>query len=69
METGQELMAQTNNTYNKQTNIELSIQISLSGLSFCILQRDTNTISTLKEIDFEKKIKSFRSSRCFKTPF
>ncbi|MFG6687857.1 DUF3822 family protein [Mariniflexile sp. HNIBRBA6329] len=56
METGQKLMAQTNKTSNKLTNIELSIQISLSGLSFCILQRDTNTIVALKEIDFEKKL-------------
>ena len=49
-------MAQTNNTLNKLTNIELSIQISLSGLSFCILQRDTNTITDLKEIQFPKKL-------------
>lgn len=56
METGQKLMAQTNKTSNKLTNLELSIQISLSGLSFCILQRDTNTISCLKEISFQKKL-------------
>ena len=49
-------MAQTNNTVNKLTNIELSIQISLSGLSFCILQRDTNTITHLKEVRFPKKL-------------
>ena len=56
METGQKLMAQTINTLNKLTNIELSIQLSLSGLSFCILQRDTNTIVSLKEIRFDKKV-------------
>lgn len=49
-------MAQTNKNLNKLTNLELSIQISLSGLSFCILQRDTNTISVLKDINFEKKL-------------
>ncbi|MEN3324002.1 DUF3822 family protein [Mariniflexile soesokkakense] len=49
-------MAQTNKAFNKLTNLELSIQISLSGLSFCILQRDTNTITTLKEISFQKKL-------------
>jgi hypothetical protein len=49
-------MAQTNNNTNKPTPLELSIQISLSGLSFCILQRDTNTITALKEVDFQKKL-------------
>ncbi len=49
-------MTQKNNTLNKLTNQELSIQLSLSGLSFCILQRDTNTISTLKQISFEKRL-------------
>lgn len=56
METGQKLMAQTNNIINKLTNQELSIQISLSGLSFCILQRDTNTISSLVAFNFEKRL-------------
>ena len=49
-------MAQTNKISNKLTNLELSIQISLSGLSFCILQRDSNTILTLKELNFSKKL-------------
>tara|TARA_R110002096_G_scaffold149876_2_gene311524 strand:+ start:6762 stop:7589 length:828 start_codon:yes stop_codon:yes gene_type:complete len=49
-------MAQTTNNLNKLTNLELSIQISLSGLSFCTLQRETNTISALKEIYFDKKL-------------
>ena len=52
-------MAQTNKNYNKLTNLELSIQISLSGLSFCILQNDTKTITTLKHINFEKKLNPF----------
>ncbi|WP_245794755.1 DUF3822 family protein [Flaviramulus basaltis] len=34
----------------------MSIQISLSGLSFCILNRDLNTITFLKEVHFDKKL-------------
>ncbi|TWO33114.1 DUF3822 family protein [Seonamhaeicola sediminis] len=49
-------MTSSNNTINKLTNLELSIQISLNGLSFCILERNTNTITNLKQISFEKKL-------------
>lgn len=49
-------MAQTNNTSNKLTHIDLSIQLGLSGLSFCILQKDTNTISKIKQVSFSKKL-------------
>jgi len=35
---------------------ELSIQINLNGLSFCILNRTTNTVEFLKIIDFEQKL-------------
>ena len=55
-ETGQKHMAQTNKTSNKLTNIDLSIQISLSGLSFCILNTDTNTVIELREVIFEKRL-------------
>ena len=48
-------MAPTNNNLNILSNLELSIQISLSGLSFCVLQEDTNTITYLKHIAFDKK--------------
>ncbi|WP_417557587.1 DUF3822 family protein [Mesoflavibacter zeaxanthinifaciens] len=48
-------MAITNNTHNILTNLELSIQLSLSGLSFCILNTDTNTIIDLQNVDFIKK--------------
>ena len=48
-------MAQTNNKENILNPLELSIQISLNGLSFCILHRDKNTITFLKHIVFEKK--------------
>lgn len=49
-------MAQTNKTYSNLTNLELSIQISLSGLSFCIFQRDTHTIVKIKDVRFKKKV-------------
>lgn len=49
-------MAQAINNLNKLTNLELSIQLSLSGLSFCILQRNTNTIVALKDYNFDKKL-------------
>lgn len=49
-------MAQTSNSSNKLANLELSIQISLSGLSFCILNRDLNTLVFLKEIHFDKNL-------------
>lgn len=55
-ETGQKHMAQTNNSSNKLTNLELSIQLSLSGLSFCILSKDSNTIIEVKEFRFEKSL-------------
>lgn len=52
-------MAIANKTSNILTNIELSIQISLSGLSFSILNRNSNTIEFLKELQFEKKLNPF----------
>ncbi|MGB5420270.1 DUF3822 family protein [Algibacter sp.] len=52
-------MAITNNTSNKLTNLELSIQISLSGLSFSTLNRNSNTIEFLKAVQFDKKLNPF----------
>ena len=51
----------TLNSKNIETNkhIELSIQISLNGLSFCILENDTQTISFLKRITLSKKQNPF----------
>ena len=49
-------MALQNKNLNKLNNQELSIQISLSGLSFCILNVETKTITFLKEISFDKKL-------------
>ncbi|GAA4282155.1 DUF3822 family protein [Gaetbulibacter aestuarii] len=52
-------MAITNKNINKNNNLtnkELSIQLSLNGLSFCILNRNNQTVITLKDIPFEKKL-------------
>lgn len=54
METGLKTI-QKNNSLNKNISKSLSIQISLSGLSFCILNRSSNAIEHLKSVSFEKK--------------
>ncbi|MEW4924570.1 DUF3822 family protein [Algibacter sp. 2305UL17-15] len=54
-------MAPNNKNLKILSNKKLSIQISLSGLSFCILQSDTNTITALKEFKFDKKINPFEA--------
>ena len=45
-------------TTNKETNThkKLSIQVSLNGLSFCILNQDANRIEYFKKISFEKQL-------------
>ena len=53
METGQKTF-QTNSNIDKLLNNTLSIQISLSGLSFCILNTEINTITHYSSIVFEK---------------
>ncbi len=54
METGRKHMAPTNSSFNKLTDLDLSIQLSLSGLSFCI--KKLNTIVYLKEVIFDKQL-------------
>ena len=51
----------TNNTENKTTHLELSIQICLNGLSFCVLNRLSNTISFLKHFEKDKRLSPFDS--------
>lgn len=51
-------MAKPNNSILTNQE-ELSIQISLSGLSFCALQRSTKTVSFLKHFNSEKKLTPF----------
>ncbi|MFP4846896.1 DUF3822 family protein [Winogradskyella sp. PE311] len=46
----------------KKNNIkELSIQVNLNGLSFCILNRSNNTIEVLTSIAFENKLTPFET--------
>ena len=61
METGQKPMEIANNTNKTLINIDLSIQISLNGLSFCILNRDTNTFTYLKHFKKDKKLTPFEA--------
>lgn len=49
-------MVTTTNKVKNISNLKLSIQASLNGLSFCILNIETNTVTYLKTFDFEKKL-------------
>jgi len=52
----------------KQNDIkELSIQIHLSGLSFCILNRTSNTVEFLHSIEFANKLSPFDLLKYLKT--
>lgn len=72
-------MAIANNNLGNHNTTELSIQISLNGLSFCVLNRQTNTIDFLKRIAIEKKatpykvldmlIQAFDTEPSLKLPF
>ena len=55
METGQKI-TQISSNIDKTSNIELSIQVSLNGLSFCILNIQENDIVFYKSIFYEKKL-------------
>ena len=48
-------MAQTTNNIKETSNLKLSIQVSLSGLSFCILNVERNSIDYLKDFNFGLK--------------
>lgn len=52
-------MAPTINISNINKTQELSIQVSLNGLSFCILQKDSLTIPLIKHYKFDKKLNPF----------
>ena len=47
---GLKIMAQTSKNSNIQSNQKLSIQISLSGLSFCVLNTESKSITYLKHV-------------------
>lgn len=55
METGLKTI-QTTNTLESHSIKELSIQISLSGLSFCILDRNELRVDYLKQVNFKNKV-------------
>ncbi|WP_417855633.1 DUF3822 family protein [Xanthomarina gelatinilytica] len=61
MEIGQKPMEIANKTEHKLTNQDLSIQVSLNGLSFCILNTDKKTISYLKHFEKNKKLSPFEA--------
>jgi len=69
MEIGQKLMEIANNTHNKETYLDLSIQINLNGLSFCILNTDSNTITYLRHFNEDKKLSPFEILDLLKTLF
>jgi len=48
-------MAQTTNNIKETSHLKLSIQVSLSGLSFCILNAERNSIDYLKDFNFNLK--------------
>lgn len=52
---------QKNSSLNKHNSKGLSIQISLNGLSFCILNRKTKTVEHLKSLVFKKKATPFET--------
>ncbi|HET8753005.1 MAG TPA: DUF3822 family protein [Salinimicrobium sp.] len=56
METGQTLMATEEQNKAQSNNIKLSIQVSLSGLSFCSLNRDAKVIEFFKDVRFRRKM-------------
>jgi len=52
----------------KHNNIkELSIQVNLNGLSFCILNRSSNTIESLNYVPFETRLNPFDALNRLKT--
>ncbi|NNK60528.1 MAG: DUF3822 family protein [Flavobacteriaceae bacterium] len=55
METGQKITEQTTNIDELSSHI-LSIQVSLNGLSFCMLESDSNTIIYFRSESFQKKL-------------
>ena len=70
METGQKI-TQLSSNIDKLSNIELSIQVSLNGLSFCTLNIQENTIHFYKSILYDKKLTPYtlleNLKHCFST--
>ena len=62
-------MATTNNTTENNNYKSLSIQISLNGLSFCILNTKSNSITNLNTINFDKRVTPFKLLDILKDQF
>ncbi|OIQ28585.1 MAG: hypothetical protein BM564_09330 [Bacteroidetes bacterium MedPE-SWsnd-G2] len=62
-------ITQTSNKLNTNSIKELSIQISLNGLSFCVLNRSTHTIEFLISEHFDKKLPPFALLEKLKAAF
>ena len=56
MEIGLKYMAQTTNTDSASKKYRLSVQVSLNGLSFCILNQDNNQLVFLDQISFDEQL-------------
>lgn len=70
METGQKTI-QKSNKIDTNSNLELSIQVSLNGLSFCVLSIPDNTITYYNKAAFDSKLNPFqildKLKHCFNT--
>lgn len=53
---GQKTMVLLNKNTKQATSLKLSIQISLSGLSFCVLNTDNNSITFIKTRHFDTRL-------------
>lgn len=62
-------MATTNNTTKNTIHKSLSIQISLNGLSFCILDTGSNSITNLNTVNFDKRVTPFKLLDILKDQF
>ncbi len=52
---------------NKNNTKELSIQVNLNGLSFCIKNSTTNTVENLYSVNFEQELTPFDTLNRLKT--
>lgn len=62
-------METTSSIKHIQEHLELSIQISLSGLSFCVLHRRKNEVVALKHFNFKKHENPFQVLEHLKSLF
>ncbi|MBT8257519.1 MAG: DUF3822 family protein [Bacteroidia bacterium] len=68
METGRKITQLKNNINDLSAN-KLSIQVSLNGLSFCILDTYNQSITYFSKIDFEKRLNPENLLECLQSEF